>query len=99
MFEMKKVQSLVAYTYHSTVNILIETIQVLIMVAEEVEEQEQQEEEGVVVVVEHFELNDFHLNDLMMIEGHQMVVVVEKNYFEMIDDCYKMMMVGHSVLA
>ncbi len=56
-------------------------------------------------VVEHFVMIDFyyyycfHLNDSMMrmIEVRHMVVVVEKNYFEMMIDYYRM--IDHNVLA
>jgi hypothetical protein len=69
------------------------------VVVVEVEEQEKEEVE--VVVAQHFVLNDyyfccFHLNDLM-IEFHHMVEVVEKNYFEMMNDYYKM--IDHNVMA
>ncbi len=62
----------------------------------------EQEEEGVeVVLVQHFVVNDFysyyfHLDDLM-IEFHHRVVVVEKNYLEMMNDYYKMIV--HNVMA
>ncbi len=56
-------------------------------------------------VVEHFVMIDFyyyycfHRNDSMMrmIEVRHMVVVVEKNYFEMMIDYYRM--IDHNVLA
>jgi hypothetical protein len=77
---------------------LIGIVQVLILVVEVVEELQKKEE--VVEVVEHFVMmmHDcyFHPNDLM-IEVHRMAVVVGKNYFEMMNDCY--MMVDHNVLA
>jgi hypothetical protein len=83
---------------------LIGKVPVLILVVEEVEEQVEEEEvevEVVVVVVQYFVMNDlyfycFHWNDLI-IEFHQMVEVVEKNYFEMMNDYYKMIV--HNVMA
>jgi hypothetical protein len=66
------------------------------VVVEEVEQQVEEVEVEVVVVVvlQYFVMNEldfyyFHLNDLI-IEFHQMVEVVEKNYFEMMNDYYKM---------
>lgn len=105
MNETTRALWLVAYTYHSTVDRLFGTLQCLIMVVEEVvaEQMLLQARVVVVVVLKCFVMDDdcysflyFHSNDSMD-DFHRTAVVVEKNYSDMMNDCY--MMIGHNAMA